>query len=102
MVDINQIRSVLSQFEELFLRVKNDSENSSDVHGASYGLSKVKFVRDLLDKYEKCPEDKFLKQVDSGFVSITRGVEGFGDYEINKKFYSLFNEIPDIKSHIKW
>lgn len=102
MVDINQIKSALSQFEEFFLSVKNDSENDSDKDGASYGLSKIQFVQNTLEKYEKHPQNKLLKQIDAGFVSITRGVEGFGDYETNKKFYSLFKEIPDIKSHIKW
>ena len=101
MVKINQIKSVLSQFEVFFLSVKKDSENDSDIGGASYGMSKIKFIRSKLNEYEKHPQKKTLKQIDAGFVSMTRGVEGFGDYKTNKEFYELFKEIPDFKSWVK-
>ena len=101
MVNINQIAKALSQFEGLFKEIKEQSKYKGDIERATYGLSKVKFLYDTLKKYEKNPQNKLLKQIDAGFVSLTRGVEYFSDYETNKRFYELFNSIPDIKSHIK-
>jgi hypothetical protein len=101
MVNIDQMYKVLIQFECLFKEVIEQSKNEGDINRATYGLSKVNFIRHTLNKYEENRQNKLLKQIDAGFVSITRGVEYFDDYETNKKFFELFNGIPDIKSYIK-
>lgn len=102
MVDINQISNAIRIFESFFEEVKESSHYEGDIERANYGLSKVKFLWSALKKYEKNPQNKTLKQIDAGFVSMTRGVEFFADYETNKKFYQLFDKIPEIKTHIKW
>jgi hypothetical protein len=101
MVDTNQISKAITLYEKFFEEVKEHSHNEGDVERAAYGLLKVKFLLDVLKKYEKNPQNKLLKQIDAGFVSVTRGVEFFIDYETNKKFYELSENIPAIKSHIK-
>lgn len=102
MVDTNQIANAISIFELFFKEVKSSSKESADVEKAEYGLSKVKFLWDVLKKYEKKPQNRLLKKIDAGFVSVTRGVEFFTDYETNKRFYELSNFIPELKSYIKW
>lgn len=101
MVDINQISDSIAIFESFFKGVKESSHDEGDIERANYGLSKVKFLWSTLKKYEKSPQNKTLKQIDAGFVSVTRGVEFFADYETNKRFYQLFDKIPEIKPHIK-
>ena len=102
MVDTNQISIVIKILEDFFIEVKGSSQNKGDIERAEYGLSVVKFLWDVLKKYEKNPRNKLLKQIDAGFVSMTRGVEFFTEYETNKRFYELLGGIPEIKSHIKW
>lgn len=102
MVDIAQIKKAIFQFESFFKEIKESSQNEGDIERATYGLSKVKFLQEVVKKYEKESQNKLLKQIDAGFVSIIRGVEFFEDYETNKKFYELSDSIPEIKSHIKW
>ena len=102
MVDINQISAAITLFDSFFKNIKENSQNEGDVERATYGLLKVKFLQDILIKYKKSPQNKLLKQLDAGFVSLTRGVEFFTDYETNKKFYELSENIPEIKSQIKW
>ena len=97
MVDKRQISNSIVIFENFFKDVKESSQNKGDIERAEYGLSKVKFLWEILKKYKKNPEMKLLKQIDAGFISMTRGVEFFANYETNKKFYGLSDNIPKIK-----
>lgn len=97
MVDKRQISNSITIFEKFFKDVKKNSQNKGDIERAEYGLSKVKFLWEVLKKYKKNPQMKLLKQIDAGFISMTRGVEFFADYETNKKFYGLSDNIPKIK-----
>src|SRR6478735_361655 len=102
MVEITEIEGKLNELEIFFHKVKEGSKNVADAESASYGLSKIKFIQTALEKYKKKPQNKLLKQIDSGFVSITRGVEYFNDNDTNKKFFELCADIPSLKSSIKW
>lgn len=102
MVDTNEISNAITTLESFFKEVQECSQNEGDIERAEYGLLKVKFLWNVLKKYDQNPQNKLLKQLDAGFVSVTRGVEFFTDYQTNKKFYNLFKEISDIKSNIKW
>lgn len=101
MVDIDQIKNILHQLEKFFHCVIEESKNEADIDSASYGLSKVESIKSILDKYAKEPQNRLLKQIDAGFISVTRGVEYFNDYETNRAFYKLCDDIPSLKPYIK-
>ena len=106
MVDLSKIEDKLIELKQFFSRVKEESKNEVDVDKATYGLSKVEFIRTTLDKYKKKPQNKLLKQIDAGFVSVTRGVEYFNDFYTNEKFMEACKGIyyirEDLESNIKW
>jgi hypothetical protein len=106
MVDFNRIQNKITQLEEFFSRIKDSSLNSVDVESASYGLSKVKFIKNALEKYHEKNQSKLLREIYSAFTSITRGVEYFKDYDANLAFNELCGGIyqiqEDIKANTKW
>ena len=106
MVDLGKIEDKLFKLEQFFSSVKEKSKNEVDFDSATYGLSKVEFIRATLEKYKKKPQNKLLKQIDAGFVSVTRGVEYFTDFDTNEKFREACKGIhyirEDLESNIKW
>jgi hypothetical protein len=109
MVNLERIERKLLELESFFEEViKNPSnvDNTSYGAGADYGLKSVKNMKSTVEKYRKNPQNKLLKQLDAGFTSVSRGVEGFNDYELDKKFRGICREIywikEDLEKHIKW
>lgn len=109
MVDFEKIENKLLKLEFFFLEVINSSsktDTSSYGAGASYGLKVVRNMKDILNKYKKKPQNKLLKQLYSSFTSVTRGVEGFNDYNLNEKFREVCKGIyqiqEDLNTYIKW
>lgn len=109
MVDIEQIEKKLSELELFFEEtIKNPFgiDNTSYGAGAEYGLKSVKSMRLTIGKYGKKPQNKLLKQLHAGFTSVTRGVEGFNDYELDQKFRKtrdgIYHIKEDLEQHIKW
>ena len=103
MVDLEKIDSKLLELEFFFKEVINNFENidnSSYGAGADYGLNSVKNMQILLDKYKINPKKMFLKQLNAGFTSVTRGVEGFNNYNLNEKFREACKGINEIKQNI--
>ena len=108
MVDIERIEQKLSELESFFKEViksPSDIDNTSYGAGADYGLKSVKNMRLAVEKYRKNPQNKFLMQLDAGFTSVSRGVEGFNDYKLNQNFRQTCEGIyqikEDIEKHIK-
>ena len=102
MVDIKKIPKAVRLFEKFFEEINENLQNVGDVERVIYGLMKVKFLWEVIRKYEKEPKNQLLKQIDASFMYLTRGIEFFEDFETNKKFYKLSESIPEIKSYIKW
>ena len=106
MVDLDRIELKLKELRAFFRSVKENSSSLGDVEGASYGLSKIERIEQNLERHRKKPQNKLLKQIDAGFTSATRGVEGFGDYETNERFIKACEGIyqikKDLEAHIKW
>ena len=109
MEDLEKIEHKLLELESFFEEVLNNPsnmDNSSYGAGADYGLKSVKNMKSTIEKYKKKPQNKLLKQLDAGFTSVTRGVEGFNDYDLDRRFRETCKGIywikEDLEKHIKW
>ena len=109
MVDFDSIEKKLLELEFFFKKTLQNPLNldiSSYGAGAEYGLKLVEHMFQLLEKYQKKPQNKILKQLYAGFSSISRGVEGFNDYGLDKRFRGICEDIftltQNLNNHIKW
>lgn len=109
MVDIERIVQKLVELELFFeeaIENPSNADNSSYGAGADYGLNSIKNMKSAVEKYRKSPQNKFLKQLDAGFTSVSRGVEGFNNYELDQRFrktcVGIYQIKEDLEQHIKW
>ena len=64
------------------------------------------FDGDNSETTRKNPRNIYLKQIHSGLSSVTRGVEGFDDRNVDKKFSEvctgLYDIVTELEKLIKW
>ena len=107
MVAFEEIIKKIDELSEFFLSIKERTNaNTTDKESASYGLEKLQFIRELIDRYNKKSANVLLKRMHSAFSSITRGLEGFVDYDTDqlfrKKCEGITKIVNDLEEHIKW
>ena len=109
MVDLERIEQKILELEsflETVIKNPSNKDNSSYGAGADYGLKSVKNMKSTVEKYRKSSQNKLLKQLDAGFTSVSRGVEGFNDYDLDQEFRDICVGIyfikEDLEQHIKW
>lgn len=88
-------------FEEIISR----SEIIGDINRAEYGLKEAREIKKILDN-NSILSNLHLKKIHSQFSNMTRGVEYFDEYEMEKRRRLLGSEIllakMDLEKHIKW
>jgi len=107
MVIDDKLIKKLDELENFFSSVKKSVKVSeSDRHTATYGLSKIEAIKDLVDRYREKPKNTYLKQIHNTFFSVTRGVEFFIDAKTNESFKEkckgIYEIIETLESAIKW
>lgn len=105
MVDQKRLSGVISHFVTLFEEIISKSEIKGDVDRAKYGLKEAREIQNLFDNNPYVSNSQ-LKQIHSKLTNMTRGVEYFDQYEMEKRRRELGNEIyfvkKDIEKKIKW
>jgi hypothetical protein len=103
MVNLNRIESKLIELESFFVNTVNNTskiDTSSYGAGALYGLNTIKNMKTTLKKYIGNPQIKYLKLLDVGFNSLTRGVEGFNNDSLNEEFRKVCEGIYEIREEL--
>lgn len=105
MVDRARLFDTTSNYMTLFEEIISKSEIIGDVNRAAYGLKEAREIQYLLNNNPTL-SNRQLKQIHSQLTNMTRGVEYFDDYEMEKKRRELGSEIhfikKDLEKHIKW
>ena len=109
MVDIVRIQNKMDELETFFKEVVTNVEkidNTSFGAGAQYGLNCIEKMKKSMSAYQKKPANKLLKDIFFGFIAITRGVEGFNDYNLENRFREVSKGIyamqEELQQNIKW
>ena len=106
MVNTGLIRQKLINLSEFYKEVQDSSKEGWDLEKAQYAQKETQVLINLIDKNPGGLKNKDLKRLHSGFMNLTRGVECFMDYEIEKKHREVSKGIYDIQqdleANIKW
>ena len=109
MVNIARIKNKIVELEAFFKEVVTNEENidsSSFGAGAQYGLDCLDKMKKSLAAYQEKPANKPLKNIFFGFTAVTRGVEGFNNYDLEKRFREVSKGIytiqEELQQKIKW
>lgn len=109
MVDLVRIQNKIEELETFLKDVVTNAEkidNSSFGAGAQYGLNCIEKMKKSMIAYQKKPTNKLLKDIFFGFTAITRGVEGFNDYNLEKRFrevsIGIYEMREELQRNIKW
>ena len=109
MVDIKKLEDKVLELESFFQNLR-DYSSSDDIstYGADvdYGKKSIASMKNNISKYKANKDKKLLKGIYLLFTSITRGVEGFNDYDLDQKFRKtcegIYHIKEDLEQHIKW
>ena len=109
MVNIKNLEDKVFELESFFQNLK-DYSSSGDIstYGADidYGKKSIVSMKINISKYKVNKDKKLLKGIYLLFTSITRGIEGFNDYDLDQKFRKTCEGIyqikEDLEQHIKW
>ncbi|MCM4150593.1 hypothetical protein DHD05_03230 [Arenibacter sp. N53] len=103
MVNLKRIENKLLELE-CFFEYTLDNTSQIDISsygaGASYGLNTIRNMKITLNKYMEKPQNKLLKLLDNGFNSVTRGVEGFNNDNLNENFREVSIGIYEIREEL--
>ena len=107
MVTFEEITKKLDELSHFFQSIKEGTDaNVTDKGSASYGFEKVRLIHGLIEAYKKKPSNVLLKRMHSAFSSVTRGLEGFVDYNTDqlfrKKCEGITEIFNDLEENIRW
>lgn len=109
MVDIKSVENKILELDSFFQNLSDYSSNDDiSTYGADieYGKKSIASMKSNVTKFKINNDKKLLKGIYLLFTSITRGVEGFNNYQLDQKFREVCEGIyfikEDLEKHIKW
>jgi ribonuclease HI len=100
MVTRSQILGILAEYVDLYEGILSTSNNRGDLEAARYGLQEAKEMIDLVRVNDETLNRRTLNQLNGQLMNLSRGVEGFEDYESQSKKRELGTRLYFIQEDI--
>lgn len=101
MVDFTPWEKQIQKMVEFYIGLEKVVTNEGDKYYAEMAKDSSLEIVGLIKKYKADPKNRYLKQIHANIMTLTRGVEGFVDTDIDKAHNSFGNLQYDVLEYIR-
>lgn len=101
MVDFTSWEKQIKEMVEFYIGLEKVVTNDGDKFYAELAKDSSIQIVELLEKYKADPQNRYLKQIHANIMTLTRGVEGFVDTDVDRVHNSYGNLQYDILEYIR-
>ena len=106
MVDLTPWEKQINEMARFYIGLDNVVKHEADKFYAGLAKDSALQIIDLIEKYKADPQNRYLKQIHANIMTLTRGVEGFQDADVDRthnSYGSLQYDILDyIRKNVRW